>query len=50
MALMNVVTHVVDHGLCSGCGVCVDICPQGAIVREVLRPESKEIVEEVVGR
>ena len=35
---------------CSGCGLCADVCPQGAIVREVLRPESKDVVEEVVGR
>ena len=24
----------IDEVICSGCGVCVDICPQGAIVRE----------------
>lgn len=24
----------IDEIICSGCGVCVDICPQGAIIRE----------------
>jgi indolepyruvate ferredoxin oxidoreductase alpha subunit len=24
----------IDEVICSGCGVCVDICPQGAIIRE----------------
>jgi len=26
----------VDEAICSGCGVCVDVCPQAAIVREVI--------------
>jgi len=26
----------IDEVLCAGCGVCADICPQGAIVKEVL--------------
>ena len=25
----------IDEIICSGCGVCADICPQGAIIREV---------------
>jgi indolepyruvate ferredoxin oxidoreductase alpha subunit len=25
---------MIDEVICSGCGVCVDICPQGAIVKE----------------
>jgi indolepyruvate ferredoxin oxidoreductase alpha subunit len=25
----------IDEAVCSGCGVCVEICPQGAIIREV---------------
>ena len=24
----------IDEVICAGCGVCVDICPQGAIIRE----------------
>jgi len=24
----------VDEVICSGCGVCTDICPQSAIIRE----------------
>jgi indolepyruvate ferredoxin oxidoreductase alpha subunit len=24
----------IDEVICSGCGVCVDVCPQGAIIRE----------------
>ena len=41
----------IDEVTCSGCGLCADVCPQGAIVREALRPEAIEIVvEEVVGR
>jgi len=31
MALINVITQVVDHGLCSGCGVCVGVCPSSAL-------------------
>ena len=26
----------IDEAICSGCGVCVDVCPQAAIVREVI--------------
>jgi indolepyruvate ferredoxin oxidoreductase alpha subunit len=25
----------VDEVICNGCGVCVDVCPQGAIMKEV---------------
>jgi len=28
----------IDEFICSGCGVCADICPQGAIVREAVCP------------
>jgi len=28
---------MVDEAICIGCGVCVEICPQTAIVREALR-------------
>ena len=28
----NVVTRVVDRGLCSGCGVCAGVCPNQALV------------------
>jgi len=24
----------IDEALCTGCGVCTDICPQGAIIKE----------------
>ncbi|MFC1836474.1 4Fe-4S binding protein, partial [Thermodesulfobacteriota bacterium] len=24
----------IDEAICTGCGVCVDICPRGAIIRE----------------
>lgn len=27
----------IDEAICSGCGVCVDICPQSAIVREAIQ-------------
>jgi indolepyruvate ferredoxin oxidoreductase alpha subunit len=40
----------IDEITCSGCGFCVDVCPQGAITKEVLIPEEKEMEEEVVGR
>ncbi len=26
----------VDETLCAGCGVCVDICPQGSISKEAI--------------
>jgi indolepyruvate ferredoxin oxidoreductase alpha subunit len=25
----------IDEVICTGCGVCADICPQGAIIKEV---------------
>ncbi len=25
----------IDEAMCTGCGVCADICPQGAIIKEV---------------
>jgi indolepyruvate ferredoxin oxidoreductase alpha subunit len=25
----------IDEVICSGCGVCADICPEGAIIKEV---------------
>ena len=40
----------IDEITCCGCGLCVDICPQGAITKEVLVPEKKELEEEIVGR
>ena len=39
----------IDEVVCAGCGVCTDICPQGAIIRESLLAEKKEL-EEVLGR
>lgn len=30
-AKSNVVQAVVEHGLCSGCGVCVGLCPRGVL-------------------
>jgi len=35
----------IDEIICCGCGLCVDICPQGAIVRETVVPEEKELAE-----
>jgi len=26
---------MIDEAVCSGCGLCADVCPQGAIVKEV---------------
>ena len=40
----------IDDMLCVGCGVCTDICPKGAIIKEALITEEKELAEEVVGR
>jgi indolepyruvate ferredoxin oxidoreductase alpha subunit len=40
----------IDDILCVGCGLCSDICPQGAIIREALTTEEKEFEEEVAGR
>jgi len=40
----------IDDMLCVGCGVCTDICPQGAIIKEALITDEKELAEEVVGR
>jgi indolepyruvate ferredoxin oxidoreductase alpha subunit len=40
----------IDEVTCCGCGLCIDVCPQGAIVREELVSEDKELQEEVVGR
>jgi len=40
----------IDDILCVGCGVCTDVCPQGAIIKEALIPDEKETAEEVVGR
>jgi coenzyme F420-reducing hydrogenase beta subunit len=28
----NVVTEIVGHGMCDGCGVCTGICPSGALM------------------
>jgi len=38
----------IDEVLCCGCGLCADICPQGAIVREALAPKERELVKEIV--
>ena len=27
---------VIDEAICSGCGVCASICPQGAISKEII--------------
>jgi len=40
----------IDELICSGCGLCVDICPQGAISRKTLVTQEKAEAEEVVGR
>ena len=40
----------IDEIICSGCGLCVDVCPQGAIIKEKLVTEEKELEEEIVGR
>jgi len=40
----------IDEVICCGCGVCVDICPQGAIIKEPFTAVQKELVEEVVGQ
>ncbi len=40
----------IDDIICAGCGVCTDICPQGAIIREPLVTEDKELVEEAAVR
>jgi len=39
----------IDNVICSGCGACADVCPQGAIIRETQVPEEKEL-QEVAGR
>ncbi len=39
----------IDEAICCGCGVCADICPQGAITKEVSVTEEKEL-EEVAER
>ncbi len=38
----------IDEILCCGCGLCADICPQGAIVREASVPKERELVKEIV--
>lgn len=47
MSVRNVVTDVVDRGLCSGCGVCVGLCPQGALQMATL--PSGDLVASCVG-
>lgn len=32
----------IDEVICAGCGVCADICPQGAITKESLVPKEEE--------
>jgi indolepyruvate ferredoxin oxidoreductase alpha subunit len=40
----------IDEVICSGCGLCADICPQGAIIREPVVTQEREIAEEIAGR
>ncbi|MDP3880465.1 MAG: indolepyruvate ferredoxin oxidoreductase subunit alpha [Dehalococcoidales bacterium] len=40
----------IDDVICAGCGVCVDVCPHGAIIKEKLASPEKETVEEVAAR
>jgi indolepyruvate ferredoxin oxidoreductase alpha subunit len=40
----------IDEVICSGCGLCADICPQEAIIRESVVAQEREIAEEIVGR
>ena len=39
----------IDEVICSGCGLCADICPQGAIVREASLPQHRELEQEILG-
>ncbi|MBW2622036.1 MAG: 4Fe-4S binding protein [Deltaproteobacteria bacterium] len=38
---------VIDEILCAGCGVCVDICPAGAIEKVALQPNADNRIQEV---
>jgi len=35
----------IDEVVCCGCGLCTDICPQGAIIKEALVTEEIELEE-----
>jgi indolepyruvate ferredoxin oxidoreductase alpha subunit len=37
----------IDEFICSGCGLCTEICPQGAIIKEPLLTEEIEVVQEL---
>jgi indolepyruvate ferredoxin oxidoreductase alpha subunit len=37
----------IDDIICAGCGVCADVCPHGAIIREPYVTEKKELAEGV---
>jgi indolepyruvate ferredoxin oxidoreductase alpha subunit len=40
----------IDDLTCSGCGVCVEVCPRGAIVKQAAPAKAKEVIEEVAER